>query len=180
MKLLQLLIVKLAVRISYIKRTFLFMKKLSQLGLLLICIGFTSCNNKEKAANKLENAEKPTAVQCYQSIYENDSINLKINSFKGGKVTGNMVMKISNMADKVGQIAGEFRGDTLFVDYSFIEGKNEKSNFKNPLALLKRGDELILGNGKIETYLGRSYFKKGEPIDFDNVRYKFTAVDCVE
>ena len=31
-------------------------------------------------------------------------------------------MKVLNKAEKVGKIAGEFRGDTLFVDYSFISG----------------------------------------------------------
>ena len=48
------------------------------------------------------------------------------------------------------------------------------------MALLKKGNELILGNGKIETYLGASYFAKGQPIDFENVKYKFATVDCVD
>ena len=48
------------------------------------------------------------------------------------------------------------------------------------MAFLKRGSELILGNGEIETTMGASYFVKGKPIDFDNVKYKFTVVDCVE
>lgn len=90
-----------------------------------------------------------------------------------------MVMKMLNKAKKVGKIAGEFRGDTLFVDYSFISG-TDKATYKNPMALLKRGNELILGNGKIETYLGASSFVKGQPIDFDNVKYKFTVVDCAD
>jgi hypothetical protein len=154
------------------------MKNLSLFCLLVICIGFESCNKKEQSAAVQLKNEVPTAVQCYQSIYENDSINLKINSFKNGKVKGDMVMKISDMPEKIGEISGEFHGDTLFVDYSFIQGKNEKTKFKNPLAFLKRNNELILGNGKIETYLGKTYFAKGEPIDFENVRYKFTTVDC--
>ena len=87
-------------------------------------------------------------------------------------------MKVLNRAERVGKIAGEFRGDTLFVDYSFISGK-DKATYKNPMALLKRDNELILGNGKIETYLGASYFAKGQPIDFDDVKYKFAPVDCV-
>jgi hypothetical protein len=45
---------------------------------------------------------------------------------------------------------------------------------------LKSGDKLILGNGQIETYLGASYFAKGKPIDFENVKFKFTAVDCTK
>jgi hypothetical protein len=46
------------------------------------------------------------------------------------------------------------------------------------MAFLKRGNELILGNGKIETYLGKSFFAKETPIDFDNVKFKFRIVDC--
>ena len=48
------------------------------------------------------------------------------------------------------------------------------------MAFLKRGEELILGNGKIITYLGVSSFAKGEPIDFENVKYKFNKTDCVD
>jgi hypothetical protein len=47
------------------------------------------------------------------------------------------------------------------------------------MAFLKKGNELILGNGEIETNMGASYFVIGVPIDFDNVKYKFAKVDCV-
>lgn len=151
--------------------------------LLLICIGFESCQ-KNQEQKKIENTkvqdEKPVSVECYKALYEEDTINLKINNLKNGKITGNMVMKIINMPDKVGEISGKFHGDTLFVDYTFIQGTNDKVTFKNPMALLKKDNELILGSGKIETYLGRSYFAKGTPIDFELVKYKFTKVECKE
>lgn len=155
------------------------MKNLGLFCLLLACIGFESCNKKPKDVDVQVVAEKSASVQCYTSSYEKDTIDLKINTLENGKITGDMVMKVFNRAEKVGKIAGEFRGDTLFVDYSFVSG-TDKAIYKNPMALLKRGKELILGNGKIETYLGASYFAKGQPIDFDNVKYKFTAVDCVD
>lgn len=158
------------------------MKKLSLFFLLLTCIGFGSCKKdqspKDVDAAKAK-AEKPISSACYKALYENDTIDLTINTLKNGKINGDMVMKIENMPNKVGEIAGEFRGDTLFADYSFIQGTNDKVTFKNPMAFLKHGNELILGSGKIETYLGRSYFVKGTPIDFENVKYKFTTVDCV-
>ena len=90
-----------------------------------------------------------------------------------------MAMRFFNMPKKVGKIAGEFSGDTLFVSYTFIQGTNEKITYKNPMAFLKRGNALILGNGKIQTTMGASYFVKGSPIDFERVKFKFTAVDCV-
>lgn len=156
------------------------MKNLGLFCLLLACIGLESCNKKQSQKNIDTQAEKPVSTKCYKSMYENDTIELKINTLKNGKITGNMVMKIINMPKKVGKIAGEFRGDTLFAAYTFIQGKNENVTFKNPMAFLKRGNELILGNGKIETYLGASYFAKGKPIDFERVKYKFTTVDCID
>ncbi|KDN54032.1 hypothetical protein [Flavobacterium seoulense] len=157
------------------------MKNLGLCCLLLAGMVFQSCKD-EKAKDTTTTAakdEKPISVNCYKAVYENDTIELKINTLKDGKVSGDMVMKVYAMTERVGDIEGAFRGDTLFADYSFIQGKNEKATFKNPLAILKRGDTLVLGNGEIETYLGRSYFAKGKPIDFDNVKYKFLAVDCV-
>jgi hypothetical protein len=156
---------------------FTIMKNLGLFCLLLACIGLESCNKKPK--NVEAQAEKPVSVQCYKALYEQDTIELKVNTLATGKITGDMVMKVFNKAEKVGKITGEFRGDTLFADYSFISG-TDKATYKNPMALLKHGNELILGNGKIETYLGASYFAKGQPIDFDNVKYKFTTVDCVD
>ncbi|WP_264564130.1 hypothetical protein [Flavobacterium sp. N3904] len=159
------------------------MKNLGLFCLLLASVAIQSCKKseipKDVETTKVE-IEKPVSAACYKALYENDTIDLKINTLKTGKITGNMVMKIDGMPEKTGEIAGEFHGDTLFVDYSFIQGTNTKTTFKNPMAMLKKGNELILGSGKIETYLGRSYFAKGTPIDFDRVKYKFTTVDCVE
>ncbi|TRX35785.1 hypothetical protein FNW52_09855 [Flavobacterium sp. ZT3R18] len=159
------------------------MKNLALFCLLLTCIVLESCkkneNPKDPGAIKSQ-SEEPINVSCYKALYESDTVELKINALKNGKVTGDMVMKILDMPKKVGKINGEFRGDTLFVDYSFYQGANEKKIFKNPMAMLKKGDELILGSGKIETYLGRSYFAKDTPIDFEKVKYKFTTVNCVD
>lgn len=158
------------------------MKKSLFLYLLLAGFGFFSCNKSQsqKDINEQALAEKPVSVQCYVAFYEKDTVNLKINTLKNGKITGDMDMKLENRPIKKGEISGKLRGDTLFADYSFIQGSNDKVKFKNPMAFLKSGNELILGNGKILTYLGTSYFAKGEPIDFESVKYRFTPVDCAE
>lgn len=157
------------------------MKKLGLFCLLLACIGFQSCkkNESEKTVDaKQVPVEKPINVQCYNALYEKDTIDLKMNTLKNGKITGDMVIKFFNMPKKVGKISGEFRGDTLYASYTFIQGTYDKVTYKNPMAFLKRGNELILGNGKIETTMGASYFVKGEPIDFERVKFKFKTVDC--
>lgn len=160
----------------------LIMKNLSLLCLLLTCIGFGSCKKEEtKLLNEAKKiaAEKPISSECYRALYEEDTINLKINNFKNGNVTGDMEMRLAKMPVKIGEIAGEYRGDTLFVSYTFIEGINKKLTFKNPMAFLKKENELILGNGQLENSLGASYFVKGT-IDFERVKYKFTTIDCAE
>ncbi len=86
-------------------------------------------------------------MQCYKALYEKDTLDLKINTLQSGKVPGEMEMKVFNRAKKVGKIAGEFRGDTLFVDYSFISG-TDKAMYKNPMALLKRGQRTRFGQRK--------------------------------
>lgn len=158
------------------------MKNLGLFCLLMACVGFVSCkkeqSTKDGEADKAQ-TEKPINTTCYKALYENDTIDLTINTLKNGKVTGNMLMKIEDMPNKVGTITGVFRGDTLFADYSFIQGTYEKVTFKNPMAFLKHGNELNLGSGKIETYLGKSYFVKGSPIEFEKVKYKFATVECV-
>ena len=159
------------------------MKNLGLFCLLFACIGFQSCkkneNQKEVEGTQIQ-SEKPISVQCYKALYEQDTIDLKMNTLKNGKIAGDMEMKFFNMPKKVGKIAGEFRGDTLFASYTFIQGDNEKITYKNPMAFLKRGNEFILGNGKIETTMGASYFVKGEPIDFERVKFKFKTVECVD
>jgi uncharacterized protein YrrD len=159
------------------------MKNLGLFCLLFALIGFESCKKNESeevvGADQVE-AEKPVSVACYKALYEKDTIDLKINTLEDGKITGNMEMIIFNMPKKHGKIVGEFRGDTLFASYTFIQGGYEKKTYKNPMAFLKKADELILGNGKIEVAMGASYFAKGESIDFERVKYKFTSVDCVD
>ena len=150
--------------------------------LLFASIGFQSCkkNENEQVVNSKQiPVEKPISVQCYKALYEKDTIDLKMNTLKNGKITGDMMIKFFNTPQKIGKIAGEFSGDTLFVSYTFIQGDNKKITFKNPMAFLKRGEQLILGNGKMQTTLGATYFVKGSPIDFESVKFKFTAVECV-
>ncbi|MNH42269.1 hypothetical protein D3C79_1039360 [compost metagenome] len=79
-----------------------------------------------------------------------------------------------------GIVAGAYKGDTLFVDYTFKIGTENKTMYKNPLAFLKKDGKLILGVGQIETSMGKSYFVKGKPIDFEKGRFTFDSAVCKE
>lgn len=157
------------------------MKNLSILCLSFICIGLVSCKkgqNQQVLENSQIQAEKSISEKCYKALYQKDTIDLKINTLQNGKITGSMVMNVFNEPKRIGEIAGEFRGDTLFCAYTFILETDKKITHKNPMAFLKQGNGFILGDGKIEYYLGASYFVKGTPIEFDRVKYKFTNVEC--
>jgi len=155
------------------------MKNLGLYCLLLASVVFTSCKNKEAEKTPVvTELGEPIDVACYKAIYEKDTLNLKINTFKNGEIEGDMVMAIENMPVKTGKIVGEFKGDTLFASYTFIQGDYKEKTLKNPMAFLKRDNQLILGNGQIQLTMGASHFVKGEPIDFDSVKYKFNVVDC--
>jgi hypothetical protein len=159
------------------------MKKLVLSSLLLTFIGFQSCKNEEKQketeAAKAE-AEKVVSSECYKAIYENDTIDLKLNTLKNGKLNGDLIMKVAPSTVRTGEVAGEFHGDTLFVDYTFTDGVSKNKTFKNPMAFLKKDNQLILGNGTMQTTMGVTYLVKDKPIDFENVKYKFTTVECAE
>ena len=159
------------------------MKKLVIPFLLLTLVGFQSCKKEEKQketeAVKAE-GEKIVSSECYKAIYEKDTIDLKLNTLKNGKITGDMVMKVASSPERTGEIKGEFHGDTLFADYTFIVGANKNTTFKNPMAFLKREKQLILGNGTMQTTMGVTYLVKDKPIDFDKVKYKFTTIDCTD
>ncbi|MFB9108341.1 hypothetical protein [Flavobacterium gyeonganense] len=157
------------------------MKKLVLSCLIMSLSGLQSCKNeeKQKEAEAINaEAEKVVSTQCYKAVYEDDTIDLKLNTLKNGKISGNMSMKVSGAAERIGEIKGEFHGDTLFADYTFTEGTNKKT-FKNPMAFLKKDKQLILGNGTMQTTMGVTYLVKDKPIDFERVKYKFDSIDCV-
>lgn len=159
------------------------MKNLVLPCLLVICLGFQSCKNDEKQkeaeAAKAE-GEKIVSTDCFKAIYEKDTIDLKLNTLKNGKLTGDMVMKVAPSTVRTGEVAGEFHGDTLFIDYTFKDSASKDKIFKNPMALLKRDKQLILGNGTMQTTMGVTYLVKDKPIDFDRVKYKFETAECTE
>lgn len=158
------------------------MKNLVISCVLLSCIGLQSCKNDEKqkeAEIAKAEGEKVVSAQCYKAVYEKDTIDLKLNTLKNGKLSGDMVMKVAPATVRTGEVAGEFHGDTLFIDYTFKDSANKDKVFKNPMALLKKDKQLILGNGTMQTTMGVTYLVKDKPIDFDQVKYKFNTVDCV-
>lgn len=97
-----------------------------------------------------------------------------------GRITGDLKIRFTKADDSVevntGTIIGEFRGDTLFADYNFKSVSRYKNEYVNPVALLHKGDTLIMGSGRIMTYLGRNYLDPQTPINFKKAKFKFLPV----
>jgi hypothetical protein len=73
-------------------------------------------------------AEKPISVGCYQAIYEEDTLDLKINTFKWR--SNRIWIWQFLICQKKLEISGEFRGDTLFASYTFIQGGYKEKHIK--------------------------------------------------
>ena len=145
-----------------------------------------SCNQPKYGEGKTADSASTatTNQQCYQALTEKDTADLKFVTAKDGKVTGDLVMKYGQKPNEVervintGKVEGTFSGDTLYLNYLYKAGSLNKTLYQNPLALLKKDGKLIMGVGKIETSVGRSYFVKSQPIDFEKGRFKFDPTDC--
>lgn len=115
--------------------------------------------------------------RCYLAVFEKDTAFLDLAQASRGSVTGTMVIRYHDKPANTGTLKGEFKGDTLFADYTFTTGE-KKEVFRNPLAFLRDGKQLILGVGTIETYLGRSYLSKKDPVSFEKGRFRFDPAAC--
>jgi hypothetical protein len=128
----------------------------------------------EVGATKLDSAN----MQCYAAADGVDSASLKLITDKDGKVTGSLLINYLEKGDSHGELLGKFKGDTLFVDYSFQIGNTNETFYKNPLAFLKKDGKLLMGVGQIETFLGKSSFVDNSKISFDRGRFIFAPEEC--
>lgn len=145
---------------------------------LMLPLAF-SCGQGSNNAQKTIKLSADTVKQCYTAAYEKDSAFLNLNIIDSNKIEGNLTVNYAEKPHNNGIVRGEFKGDTLFVDYTFKTGNNT-TEFSNPLAFLKKGDTLVMGVGVIETSMGRSYFAKDKPINFERGKFNFAPAACKE
>ncbi|WP_157273839.1 hypothetical protein [Pedobacter sp. BAL39] len=71
-----------------------------------------------------------------------------------------------------GDVQGIVKGDTLIGDYSYKHYKLKLWKRK-PIALLKKGDTLMMGEGIIKNTFGRIYFDQTVPISYSSSSFVF-------
>jgi hypothetical protein len=146
---------------------------------LFILAACNNSNTKSVSTDSLSaNMDSMVSSQCYMAVDGQDTAHLDLKSSTSGKITGDLVLNYAFSPDNKGTIEGEFAGDTLLVDYTFTTGSYKNKINRNPMAFLKSGERLVVGIGSIETHLGRSYFVKDKPINFERGRFKFDPVEC--
>ncbi|WP_026905480.1 hypothetical protein [Pedobacter glucosidilyticus] len=143
------------------------MKKSAIASLVVLASVWMACNQNQPSTSQTDSTVTPSEdaleTQCFTAVVGKDSASMKLNNLDG-KISGQLAFNFFEKDDSDGEIKGEFKGDTLFVDYIF---KAEGSISKNPLAFLKKDGKLYQGYGEIETYLGKTYFKEPAAINFD-------------
>jgi len=122
--------------------------------------------------------------RCFVAVYQKDSAFLKYKTAPDGNIQGRLTLKYAEPEPMAvekefdhGEIKGKFTKDTLFADYVFADGDN-KTIYRNPLAMLKKGNKLVLGFGVTINYLGRTWFRDHRAINFNKSRFQFVAAEC--
>ena len=155
---------------------------------LFIPLFLFSCNHGTKnTALRHEDSysliRKPE--QCFTAVFQKDTAFLKFKTMPNGKILGKLIIKYGQLEPLAvkkefyrGDISGQFNRDTLFIDYVFTD-RDEKGLYRNPLALLRKNDKLMLGFGATINYLGRTWFRRHQEINFNNSRFQFTPAVCI-
>lgn len=154
------------------------MKRISKFYLvtaLLPCLA--SCGSSE-TKSKTSLVDSTATKECYVAIDGKDTAYLDLKISENGNINGDLVIKYAEKPSNTGTVAGKFSKDTLFVDYTFYQASAKGQIYKNPLAFLKKQNQLALGVGVIETSMGKSYFVKDKPIDFEQIKFVFDSVAC--
>ena len=148
------------------------MKRYNVLFLPILLLLKSGCN---QTSSDLKNKPE-TTENCYISLYKQDTAHLNLN-FKYTEVTGKLRISYADGKTYDGVLKGRSKGDTLLLDYDFKISRNDQW-YRNPLAILKRGDSLILGDGKIDVRWGTGVFDKNVPINYEDAKFVFRRNDC--
>ncbi len=155
--------------------------------MFFISICLVSCNHGTKNAalrNKGDYKLIENHEQCFTAIYQKDSAFLKFKTLPNGKINGRLVIKYADPEPDAlekdfyhGEISGQFKKDSLFSDYIFTDGA-KTTVYRNPIALLKKNNKLMLGFGATENYLGKTWFINHKEINFNRSRFQFLQMEC--
>ena len=137
-------------------------KKLYVISLLFIFL--ISCNSKEEK-DKYNHA-------FYRAVNGKDTAILEIN-INDKRFYGRYEILYHKIGKDSGDVRGDIKGNTLTGDFHYIS--NGGSWKRVPLALLKKENKLLLGNGVIGTFMNLPCFIQGT-LNFNDPKFVFEEV----
>jgi hypothetical protein len=112
--------------------------------------------------------------QCFQSVVNNDTVAMVLNTNSHNEVNGELIYKIYQKDKNVGTIIGNIKGDTLIADYTF---KSEGVSSIREVAFLKKAGAFIEGYGDLIETNGKMVFKDKKLLKFDT-KMTLSKVEC--
>lgn len=147
------------------------MKKVAQFprltkATLILCLSTVfiyACQNNS--------VDKNDTKTLYRAINKNDTATFKI-KLTDKEFYGQLEINYHNAYKDSGNVTGIVKGDTLKGTYRFRHYGIETWH-TIPIALLKKAEKLIMGQGDMEIYMNMRYFKKNAPINYQNPKFVF-------
>lgn len=144
---------------------------MKRLTIIFLCVVFgIGCKFSD------DDTLNPAAVVCYTAIANGDTAWIKLDT-SSVLMKGKMSFSYANGKKYDGNIKLRLNGDTLKGHYDFKVNKMDQW-YKNPLALLKKENKLMMGVGKFSLVWGTPYFDGKTPINYDTARFVFTKTNC--
>ena len=133
---------------------------------LLLILLLYSCSRP----NEVKTIESHSAT--YVAIDGNDTAKLELTT-KGTTFKGKCAINVAGRYTDSGEVKGLVRGDTLLGDFHYLHYGLEWKRVA--FALLRKGQELHMGEGDQGEYFNIPYFKADGP-RFDTVRLIFKPI----
>ncbi|HEX8561390.1 MAG TPA: hypothetical protein VF676_00295 [Flavobacterium sp.] len=148
----------------------------SAIGLAIV----SGCGNKKQDTHdqpgpevKNEQPVVDSARECFEWVKGNDTVSLQY-ARKVNNVTGELRYAWYEKDKSAGTFVGVFKGDTLRADYTF---QSEGMESVREIVFVRRGDQLLQGNGEMEDKNGKMIFSDRGQLDFSNT-IALIKTDC--
>ena len=129
-----------------------------------ICSFFVGCTDQ---SSKQTSRKTVTYIAFNNKDTAKAELYISAEIFKG-------ILEIDNGTSKdSGTVNGIVKGDTLIGDYNF-QRYGLKQWKRKPIVFLKRGNTLIMGEGKTINTWGRIHFDPAVPIRYPDSNFVFT------
>jgi len=130
----------------------------------LLFVFLISCNSKEQK-------DKYNHL-IYRAVNNKDTATLDIN-ISDKRFYGRYEISYYKIGKDSGDVRGDIKGNTLTGDFHYIS--NGGSWKRVPLALLKKENKLLLGNGVIGSFMNLPCFIQGT-LNFNDPKFVFEEV----